>query len=53
MLRQEILKDKKRIFDCDVRLALLNSSGKPEKFSVDFVYKIEKFFKFSQKKRGE
>jgi acyl-CoA thioester hydrolase len=53
MLRQEILKDNKRIFDCDVRLALLNSFGKPEKFSVDFVYKIEKFFKFSQKKRGE
>ena len=53
MLRQEILKDNKRIFDCDVRLALLNSSGKPEKFSVDFVYKIEKFFKFSQKKIGE
>ena len=53
MLRQEILKDNKRIFDCDVRLALLNSSGKPEKFSVDFVYKIEKFFKFSQKKKGE
>ena len=53
MLKQEILKDSKKIFDCDVRLALLNSSGKPEKFSVDFVYKIEKFFKFSQKKKGE
>ena len=39
MLKQEILKDNKKIFDCDVRLALLNSSGKPEKFSVDFVYK--------------
>ena len=48
MLRQEILKDNKRIFDCDVRLALLNSSGKPERFSVDFVQNIEKFFKFSK-----
>ena len=53
MLRQEILKDNKRIFDCDVRLALLNFSGKPEKFSVDFVDNIENFFKFSQKKKGE
>ena len=53
MLKQEILKDSKKIFDCDVRLALLNSSGKPEKFSVDFIYNIEKFFKFSQKKIGE
>jgi len=47
MLRQEILKYNKRIFHCDVRLALLNSSGKPERFSVDFVQKIEKFFKLS------
>ena len=53
MLKQEILKDNKRIFDCDVRLALLNSSGKPERFSVDFVQNIEKFFKFSKKKIGE
>jgi acyl-CoA thioester hydrolase len=53
MLKQEILKDNKKIFDCDVKLALLNSSGKPEKFSVDFINKIEKFFKFSQKKMGE
>ena len=53
MLRQEILKDKNRIFDCDVRLALLNSSGKPEKFPVNFIYNVEKFFKFSQKKIGE
>ena len=52
-LKQEILRDNKKIFDCDVRLALLNSSGKPEKFSVDFIYNIEKFFKFSQKKIGE
>ena len=53
ILKQEILKDNKRIFDCDVRLALLNSYGKPEKFSVDFVDNIEKFFKFSRKKIGE
>ena len=53
MLKQEILKDNKRIFNCDVRLALLNFSGKPERFSVDFVDNIEKFFKFSRKKIGE
>ena len=53
MLKQEILKDSKKIFDSDVRLALLNSSGKPEKFPVDFIYNVEKFFKFSQKKIGE
>ena len=53
MLKQEILKDSKKIFDCDVRLALLNSSGKPEKFPVDFILNVEKFFKFSQKKIGE
>ena len=46
ILRQEILKDNKRIFDCDVRLALLNSLGKPERFSADFIHKIEKFFNF-------
>ena len=53
ILKQEILKDKKRIFDCNVRLALLNSSGKPQKFSVDLILNIEKFLKFSQKKIGE
>ena len=53
MLKQEILRESKKIFDCDVRLALLNSSGKPEKFPVDFIYNVEKFFKFSQKKIGE
>ena len=53
MLKQEILKDNERIFDCDIRLALINSSGKPERFSVDFVDRIEKFFKFSKKKIGE
>ena len=53
MLKQEILKDSEKIFDCNVRLALLNSSGKPEKFPGDFIYNVEKFFKFSQKKIGE
>ena len=53
MLKQEILKDSKKIFDCDVRLALLNSSGKPEKFSIDLALNIEKFFKFARKNIGE
>ena len=52
-LKQEILKDNKRIFDCKVKLALLNSSSKPERLSVDFVHDVEKFFKFSAKKIGE
>ena len=52
-LKQEILRDNKKIFDCNVRVALLNCSGKPEKFSIDLVLNIEKFFKFSQKKIGE
>ena len=52
-LKQEILRDNKKIFDCNVRVALLNCSGKPEKFSIDLVSNIEKFFKFSQKKIGE
>ena len=49
-LKQEILRDNKKIFDCNVRVALLNCSGKPEKFSIDLVSNIEKFFKFSQRK---
>ena len=53
ILKQEILKGEKRIFDCNVRLALLNSSGKPEKFPIDMVLNIESFFKFSKKKMGE
>ena len=52
-LKQEILRDNKKIFDCNVRVALLNSSGKPQKFSIDLVLNIEKFFNFSQKKIGE
>tara|TARA_B100000287_G_scaffold38455_1_gene35238 strand:- start:410 stop:832 length:423 start_codon:yes stop_codon:yes gene_type:complete len=53
ILKQEILKDNNKIFDCDVRLALLGSSGKPEKLSVDLILNIEKFLKFSQKKMEE
>ena len=53
ILKQEILKDNKKIFGCDVRLALLNSSGKPEKFSIDLVLNIEKFFKTAERKIGE
>ena len=52
-LIQEILRDNKKIFDCNVRVALLNCSGKPEKLSIDLVLNIEKFFKFSQKKIRE
>ena len=52
-LKQEILRDNKKIFDCNVRVALLNCSGKPEKFSIDLVSNIEKFFKFSRDKIGE
>ncbi len=44
VLKQEILREDKKIFDCNVRLALLNSSGKPEKFSVDMVLDIKNFF---------
>ncbi len=50
ILKQEILKDNEKIFVCDVRLALLNSSGKPEKFSVDLILDLEKFFEFSHRK---
>ena len=52
-LKQEILRDNKKIFDCNVRVALLNCSGKPEKFSIDLILNIEKFFKFSHKNIGE
>ena len=53
ILKQEILKDRKKIFDSNVRLALLNSSGKPERFSIDLVVNIKKFSKFTQKKIGD
>ena len=45
VLKQDILRKDKKIFICNARLALLNSSGKPEKFPVDMVLDIKKFFK--------
>ena len=42
ILKQEILKDDKKIFDCNVRLALLNSFGKLEKLTPDM--KISNIF---------
>ena len=53
ILKQEILRDNKKIFDCNVRVALLNCSGKPEKFSIDLVLNIETFLKLTKKKIGE
>ncbi len=53
ILKQEILRDDQKLFKCNVRLAMLNSTGKPEKFSADLVLNIETFFKFTQKKIGE
>ena len=52
-LKQEILRDNKKIFDCNVRVALLNCSGKPEKFSIEFILNIKKFFNFPEKNIGE
>jgi len=52
-LKQEILRDNKKIFDCNVRVALLNCSGKPEKFSIEFILNIKKFFNFPKKNIGE
>ena len=53
VLKQEILRDDQKIFECSVRLALLNSTGKPEKLLADLVLNIEKFFKSTKKKIGE
>ena len=53
ILKQEILRNDQKIFKCNVRLAMLNSRGKPEKLSADLVLNIETFFKFTQKKIGE
>ena len=49
ILKQEIVRDNKKIFKGNVRLALLNSSGKPEKFSMDLASNIKNFFKFIYK----
>ena len=46
ILKQEILRDDQKIFKCNVRLALLNSASKPEKFSMDLASNIKNFFKF-------
>ena len=45
ILKQEILRDDQKLFKCNVRLAMLNSTGKPEKFSADLVLHVETFFK--------
>ena len=52
ILKQEILRDNKKLFKCNVRLALLNSTGKPEKFSMDLAINIKNFLNLS-KKMGE
>ena len=46
ILKQEILRDDQKIFKCNVRLALLNSAGKPKKFPKDLAVNIKNFFKF-------
>ena len=46
ILKQKILRDDNKLFECEVRLALINGNGKPEKFSTDLVLTIENFFKF-------
>ncbi len=46
ILKQEILRGDKKLFKCNVRLALLNSTGKPEKFSMHLANDIKNFFKF-------
>ena len=53
VLKQEIWRDDKKIYECSVRLAMLNSTGKPEKFLADLVLNIENFFKSTKKKFGE
>ncbi|MFL2800202.1 MAG: YbgC/FadM family acyl-CoA thioesterase [Paracoccaceae bacterium] len=49
ILKQEILRDNKKIFKGNVRLALLNSSGKPEKFSMDLASNIKNFLNLFKK----
>ena len=53
ILKQEIMRDNQKLFKCNVRLAMLNSTGKPEKFSADLVLNMETFFRPTQKKIGE
>ena len=53
VLKQEIMRDDQKLFECNVRLAMLNSTGKPERFGADLVGNIETFFETTQKKTGE
>ena len=53
IMKQEILRNDQKLFKCNVRLAMLNSIGKPEKLPLDLVLNIQAFFKFIQKKIGE
>ena len=53
ILKQEIMRDDQKLFKCNVRLAMLNCTGKPERFSADLVRNIETFFETTQKKIGE
>ena len=53
VLKQEIMRDDQKLFKCNVRLAMLNSTGKPERFLADLVRNIETFFETTQKKIGE
>ena len=53
ILKQEIMRDDQKLFKCNVRLAMLNSTGKPERFLADLVRNIETFFETTQKKIGE
>ena len=53
ILKQEIMRDDEKLFECNVRLAMLNSTGRPERFSADLVRNIETFFEPTQKKIGE
>ena len=53
IMKQEILRNDQKIFKCNVRLAMLNAAGRPEKFSLDLIFNIETFFNCNQKKVGE
>ena len=53
ILKQEFFRDDQKLFRCNVRLAMLNSAGKPEEFLADLVQNIQTFFEHTQKKIGE
>ena len=44
ILGQEIFREDKSLFDCEVKIALLNSSGKVSKLPNEIVDKMKKFF---------